>query len=816
MAALAGFGLQVVMSGNWMGAASLRTEAGKMPRRPSLQNPLRIFITLLAGLAMVAGAGALFVVLVSVVMPGPFVALADRLMVWGFWADRIQARGFADGVMAWSYWAMGLARFGAMALLAGLALRWVRPSTAGVAVRRTLTQDARPFRNAEHPERSDGAVSDTQSTDALREGLRRAALPLLLILDLWLVGHSFNPATDPKLLSFTPPVIEWLQAQQDPAQPWRLTSFNAPDDKTLWANSVMVHGLEDVRGYDSIILRQYANYMERIQPQYDLLYNRIAPIYTQVDGQPNYTALDSRLLDLLGVRYVVTSSAVPNAGYRQVYDAEVAVYENSDALPRVFIVPEAVAAADADAALDLLEAADPAQTVVIEPATAGELALETLPAASSPEVREARISKRGNREVFVDVNISDRGWLVFTDSYFEGWKAYLRPFGVEGEGVDAAGNPVEQQLALYRADGAFRAVYLPEAGQWTVRFVYSPRSVLLGLYTTFLAGITLLLLAGWWTWGRFYKGEGSEVGTVAKNSAVQMAMSLLSRGIDFAFAMLRLRVLSPVGEGGYVFAITFYGLFEILTRFGLGTLVTRDVALDKGRARSYLYNVIALRTGLWLVSLPLMALVALFYRVVLNQLTVAEVQAIAIFAGALFFANIADAISAVFNAFEKMEYPAATSTATAVGKVALGALVILPPLDMGFVGLAWVSLVMNVVQVVWLGWLLHSKVLPPETSTVGPGVGRDRSQRGLGRIGPELAEPAAHAGRVRAADDQPSAGNSLLAHQPARSARRAYDRAGRGGHLLRRREVSGRPQRHPQLLHPCHLPADEPLCAGRR
>ena len=46
---------------------------------------------------------------------------------------------------------------------------------------------------------------------------------------------------------------------------------------------------------------------------------------------------------------------------------------------------------------------------------------------------------------------------------------------------------------------------------------------------------------------------------------------------------------------------------------------------------------------------------------------------------------------AVFNAFEKMEYPAGTATAIAVGKVALGALVLLPPLNLGFVGLAGVS-----------------------------------------------------------------------------------------------------------------------------
>ena len=48
--------------------------------------------------------------------------------------------------------------------------------------------------------------------------------------------------------------------------------------------------------------------------------------------------------------------------------------------------------------------------------------------------------------------------------------------------------------------------------------------------------------------GPILQGEGSEVGTVAKNSAVQVVMSLFNRVIDFAFAMLRLRVLEPRGR----------------------------------------------------------------------------------------------------------------------------------------------------------------------------------------------------------------------------------------------------------------------------
>ena len=138
----------------------------------------------------------------------------------------------------------------------------------------------------------------------------------------------------------------------------------------------------------------------------------------------------------------------------------------------------------------------------------------------------------------------------------------------------------------------------------------------------------------------------------------------------------------------------------------------RDVAVDRTRARKYLTNTVSLRIGLWLATLPVMALVCWFYWAVLGKLDVATAQAIALFAAALLFANVSDAISAVFNAFEKMEYPAGISTATAVAKVALGALVLLPPFEWGFVGLAFVSLVMNVVQMVWLYIVLHQKVLP--------------------------------------------------------------------------------------------------------
>jgi O-antigen/teichoic acid export membrane protein len=108
-----------------------------------------------------------------------------------------------------------------------------------------------------------------------------------------------------------------------------------------------------------------------------------------------------------------------------------------------------------------------------------------------------------------------------------------------------------------------------------------------------------------------------------------------------------------------------------------------------------------------------MAVVLLFFQRSPSPLTSGEIQAVALFAAALFFANIADALSSVFMAFEKMEYPAASATAVTVAKVALSGLVLLPPLNLGFVGLAGVAVLMNVVQVVWLWVLLERKVLAP-------------------------------------------------------------------------------------------------------
>lgn len=527
----------------------------------------------------------------------------------------------------------------------------------------------------------------------------------VIALDLLLANGDFNPSVDATLLNFTPPAIEWLQMQQAEDPLFRITSFDTAGgrgNKILNANTSMAERLFDVRGYDSVITKQYAQLMQLIQENGDLLYNRVGPVYS-----PGYASLDSALLDLLGVRYVLTTEDIGNPNYRLAYDGEIRIYENTDALPRAFIVPQAET--DISDMSFALRSLNPREKVLLDGERINpghDLSPEdaTPLSAARPGVS---ISRYTNNEVFIAARLDAPGWLVLADSYFPGWKAYAQ----------AVDSDEETEITIHRADGNFRAVYLP-AGQWSVHFKYTPMSFKIGIYVTFLAGVILFMLLAYWTWGRTYREaiEDNTVKRVAKNSLAPMILALMNRGIDFAFALLMLRILAPEGVGRYAFAVSLITLFEILTRFGLGTLLTREVARNHAEGNRYLSNVILLRGLLVLVAVPLIgAVLAIYYFT--GNLTADVIYTVGLFVMGLLFSNIADGLTALFYAYEKAEYPAFIATITTVTRVALGALALL--LGWGIIGLAGVSVVGNLVSVVILGIIFRRKIFHPHLESDG-------------------------------------------------------------------------------------------------
>ncbi len=603
---------------------------------------------------------------------------------------------FGSGQAFLSYEGRSVLLFAVFLTLTGLALVWLAravphpppPSPrTGEGGKRALTLGPSP-RAGDGGKRGghSGASSPRHNS---RPWASLAALAILAA-DLFVASYGFNPAIDPKLADFTPPSVAFLQERAAKEGPFRITVLG--DKSILAPNLPMLYGLEDARGYDSIILRDYVDFSRLIGEQDLLLFNQVAPL-RKTD------ALASPLLDVLGVRYVVTNKVIDRPGWTLAYDGEVKIYRNENAKPRAFFASDAPGgiryplAGEPRGVYRMLSTIDPHQVTVLDPTGMEDDALPPPPAdlPPAPTARANRIAFRRYTPSTVELDVSrvgPGGLLVLADSFFGGWQAHLAP----------ANDPDhETDVPILRVDGIFRGIPIPP-GTWQLRLVYSPMSLKLGLYLSFLSFAVLGFLLGFAAW-RWVYGVGHETDTVrrvGRNSLAPMLTTLGNKAVDFAFAALMLRILGPASAGAYYFAIAIVGYLDIWSNFGLNLYVTRHVAQRRAEAEATLAQTMGLRLVLLSLSVPVLLLLgALWFR--FFGLTVETALTIALLAVALVPGNIAGALSSLFYAEERMEYPAGLTSLTTLIKVSLGALVLL--LGWGIVGLAAVAIVSNIATV---------------------------------------------------------------------------------------------------------------------
>jgi hypothetical protein len=183
------------------------------------------------------------------------------------------------------------------------------------------------------------------------------------------------------------------------------------------------------------------------------------------------------LIDVQGNRHLL-SHLQGKGDHSLVYRSEdVAIFQNNDVLPRVFMAYNARAVPDDAETLSILGSRefDPRSQVLL---AAGQAAATQAPTQGTERVE---LRTYDSQQVVVSVQAPAAGYLVLTDAWYPGWRVR-----VDG-----------QEAPLLRADLIFRAVYL-EAGEHTVEFTYAPASFRTGLL---LSGAALVLVLGLWLWG---------------------------------------------------------------------------------------------------------------------------------------------------------------------------------------------------------------------------------------------------------------------------------------------------------------------------
>ncbi|MBI1882315.1 MAG: hypothetical protein HYR94_29435, partial [Chloroflexi bacterium] len=426
IAVLAGIGvtyLDQLVSVSWdKWQARNQNGAENSPPLPGASAPLPFLYTIslyVAWLLFWGGLIGVLVLLLALFAPAPFIQAANFVFV----RSGLAQNAFADSRQFFGYQWPNFFKFFLMVMATGAVLRIVR---CPIYLRFTIYDLRLPIVNR-------------KSKIVNRINAWKPLAVLIIAFDLLLAGAGFNPSVDPALLDFKPQVVQWLEARQAEDPFFRLNSFETPEgrgNKVFLANAGMYSNLFDVRGYDSIIPAQYGRFMHLIQENGDLLSNRIGPLYS-VD----YSPLDSALLDLLGVRYLLTTVDIDHPNYRLVYDNEIRVYENIDTLPRAFIVQKAVTSTDFQKPAGLAEMSawefalrslNPRQQVILDGENNG-LGRNMTPADAFIEnpvtmPQAVKITTYTPNEVRLTAQLDQPGWLVLADSYFPGWRAYaVRP-----------------------------------------------------------------------------------------------------------------------------------------------------------------------------------------------------------------------------------------------------------------------------------------------------------------------------------------------------------------------------------------------------
>jgi len=129
---------------------------------------------------------------------------------------------------------------------------------------------------------------------------------------------------------------------------------------------------------------------------------------------------------------------------------------------------------------------DPRSAVILEKENNTDPPLELV--SSGQGAGTAEVARYEAQQAVVEVEAERDSYLVFTDSYYPGWNAYM-------DGV---------KTNIYRADYLFRAVFVPQ-GRHTIQFRFEPFLVSTGGWISALAGLGIAAL---WLYPLVGRGRG--------------------------------------------------------------------------------------------------------------------------------------------------------------------------------------------------------------------------------------------------------------------------------------------------------------------
>ena len=261
--------------------------------------------------------------------------------------------------------------------------------------------------------------------------------------DLIRFGQKFTPFTNKEYLFPNTKTIEFLQKNTGHFR------IMTTDSRILPPNFSIIYRLQSVDGYDPLYLKRYGELIaasERGKPDISSPFG-----FNRIITPHNY---DSKIIDLLGVKYVLSLSDLSSAKLQKVFqEGETRVYENKDALPRTYFLQN-ITEGDRTQRQGSIKAIfkedfDLRRNAHIVDTSGREISF----AATKLSMGSAKIIKYSHSNIIIETVNDGVGFLVLTDSFYPTWKVK----------IDGG------KRGIYLTDYNFRGVFVP-TGKHTIEF----------------------------------------------------------------------------------------------------------------------------------------------------------------------------------------------------------------------------------------------------------------------------------------------------------------------------------------------------------
>jgi hypothetical protein len=306
----------------------------------------------------------------------------------------------------------------------------------------------------------------------LKKGFFLKILPLALILvvafDLLRFSGKWMPFDPRSLMYPNIPIAQELN---------KLSGFDRVTSN-IGGEGTLYYRLPSLEGYDAVYIKRYGEFIASLNN------GKLAQSSRSVVSFPKNGLYTKQAINLLGVKYIVNKVAdghsvwnfpfwtYPAGTFSTIYnDGVYQVFENKDVFPRAFLVNQYAVASNPQKILDTMFGLhfDLRQAVV----------LEQNPKLKLSGQGTAHISSYAFGKISIETNSSGNNLLFLSDTDYPDWQAY-----VDG-----------RQTPIYRADFAFRAIYVPK-GAHKVEFIYNPLSFNFGILAAVFGLVLMAILTG--------------------------------------------------------------------------------------------------------------------------------------------------------------------------------------------------------------------------------------------------------------------------------------------------------------------------------